>query len=128
MFYHGVNREYILQQYPVLSPRRSVSLKNPEQLLDRQHLMEQLGIEPIHLLESSEEYPRERCIEECLEFGDTVLEFTSLPNPIWQLSRHEIGTIVVDVRQASRVYVREFDEKLQKMFNSLQITVLKGKF
>ncbi|MGD8188746.1 hypothetical protein ACQCN2_01980 [Brevibacillus ginsengisoli] len=127
MFYHGINREYIHQQYPVLSPRRSVSQKNQEERLDRQHLIEKLGIEPIHLLESSQDYPKERCIEVCLEFGDTVLEFASLPDPMWQLSRHEVGTIVLDVRKATMVYVQLLDESLLTLFNSARISFIKGK-
>lgn len=127
MFYHGINREYIQQQYPVLSPRRSVSNKSKEQQSDRRHLIEKLGIEPIHLLEAGPQYPKEKCLEECLNFGNTVLEFTNLPDPMWQLSRHEIGTVILDVRKASTIYVQELDESLPLMFPSSQIIWLKGK-
>ncbi len=124
MFYHGVNREYIYQQYPVLSPRRSVSHKNKEQRMDRRHLMEKFGIEPIHLLESSDHYPVDRCIQECLEFGDTVLEFATLPDPLWQLSRHEVGVTVLDVRNASSVYVTLEDEHLREFLHAVPIRVI----
>lgn len=121
MFYHGINREYIYRQFPILSPRRSVSQKDKEQRLDRWHLIEKFGIEPIHLLESSEDYSKERCIQECLEFGDTVLEFSRMPDPIWQLSRHEVGTIVIDVREASTVYVDEQDARLHALLNPYRV-------
>lgn len=123
MFYHGINREYMYQQFPVLSPRRSVSQKNREQRLDRNHLIEKFGIEPIHLLESSNEYSSARCIRECLSFGDMVLEYTRLPDPLWQLSKHEVGTTVLDVREAEAVYVKTKDQALRQFLASYQINV-----
>ncbi|MGC5326536.1 hypothetical protein [Brevibacillus sp. SYSU BS000544] len=123
MFYHGINREYVYQQYPVLSPRRTVSHKNREQRSDRRHLIDQFGIEPIHLLQSSDDYPKATCIEECMEFGDLVLEFTALPDPVWQLSKHEVGVFVLDVRQAHTVYCASFDDILTSYFPSSLIQI-----
>jgi len=104
MFFHGINWEYVIREYPVLSPRRTVSQKKQEQLLDRIHLIQQFGIEPIHLLEAADGYPEERCIQECLAFGDTVFAFQTLPLPMWQLSRHEVGIEVLDLRTCCRIY------------------------
>lgn len=113
MFYHGINWEYVLQEYPILSPRRGVSRKRGDQLKDRQHLLERFGLEPIHLLEESDDFPVQRCVRECLAFGDTVFAFAELPQPMWQLSRHEVGVEVLDLRCCSRVYtLRREDEVL----------------
>ncbi len=116
MFYHGIDREYVYRHYPVLSPRRSVSAKDVRQLRDRLHLIQQFGIEPIHLLEERDDFPRERCVAECLAFGDTVFAFHTLPEPLWQLSPHEVGVPVLDLRQASEVYMSLFDARLRILF------------
>ncbi|GAA4704815.1 hypothetical protein [Brevibacillus fulvus] len=121
MFYHGINREYIYQAYPVLSPRKTAGNKNPEQLADRRHLLEQFGLEPIHLLEESPTYPRQRCIAECLAFGDTVIAFGELPLPIWQLSQHEIGVTILDLRQAVCIYTSQPDERLVRLFAGIPV-------
>lgn len=107
MFYHGIHWEYVKREYPLLSPRRTVSRKRTDQVLDRLHLVQQFGLEPIHLLESDADYPPERCIQECLSFGDTVFAFAQLPLPIWQLSSHEVGVEVLDLRTCSQIYTRE---------------------
>lgn len=116
MFYHGINREYVYKHYPILSPRKGVSSKSGSQLKDRQHLLELFGLEPIHLLEESSDYPKERCIAECLQFGDTVFAFATLPEPLWQLSRHEVGVTVLDLRRTRQIYTRCHDGELDKLF------------
>ncbi|MBO8172398.1 MAG: hypothetical protein H0Z33_10945 [Bacillaceae bacterium] len=99
MFFHGINWEYVIKQYPVLSPRASVWEKDAKQMADRKHLIEQFGFEPVHLLESCPpDYPASRCIRECLHYGDPVFAFQILPLPFWQLSRHERGVPALDLR------------------------------
>lgn len=105
MFYHGIKWEYVWRQYPILSPRRSVGEKKKEQRQDRLHLLQQFGVEPIHLLEAGDDYPADRCLRECSVFGDTVFEFDRLRLPVWQLSPHEIGVEVLDLRTCTRIYV-----------------------
>jgi len=116
MFFHGINWEYVKREYPLLSPRRTVSQKVPEQLLDRIHLIQQFGIEPIHLLEAEERYPEERCIQECYVFGDTVFAFERLPLPMWQLSSHEVGVEVLDLRTCSRIYTYRSVVEVEEWF------------
>lgn len=106
MFYHGIDWVYVRKEYPLLSPRRNVSRKHAEQLADRMHLLEQFGIEPVHLLEDGPDYPAERCIAECLAFGDTVFAFDNISHPYWQLSCHEIGVEVLDLRTCRRIFTR----------------------
>ncbi|MDA5110308.1 MULTISPECIES: hypothetical protein [Brevibacillus] len=109
MFFHGIKWEYVREAYPLLSPRRSVSRKRGDQLADRLHLLQQFGLEPVHLLEAGPDYPPERCVRECLSFGDTVFAFERLEGPLWQLSRHEVGVEVLDVRACVRIYTERTD-------------------
>lgn len=125
MFYHGINREYVYQDYPILSPRRRATGKKHEQLADRMHLLEQFGHEPVHLLEAGEAYPDERCIQECLRFGNTVFAFSCLPDPLLQLSRHEVGVPVLDLRACIIIYLRNEDVELRRLFPDKQIQLLK---
>lgn len=116
MFYHGINWEYVLQQYPVLSARRTVSDKGPEQRNDRKHLLERIGMEPVHLLEERESFGKETCIEECLRYGDTVFAFEKLPGPLWQLSPQEVAVPVLDLRLARIVYVTDERAEVSRLF------------
>lgn len=128
VFFHGIDFKYVIQQYPILSPRRTVSEKNKEQLADRRHLIQQLGFEPVHLLESSgPSYPRIRCIKECLAFGDTVFAFRHLPLPYWQLSLHEIGVPVLDLRKCAAIYTTNLSikEKLISYFPGKPAIIIK---
>ena len=119
MFYHGIKVEYVYKDYPILSSRRSVSSKDERQLLDRKHLLDQFGIEPIHLLESSADYSRERCLTECLAFGDVVFEFDTLEDPIWQLSAHEIGVPILPLSNANSIYVLDYDKRMKELFPNI---------
>lgn len=116
MFFHGINWEYVKREYPVLSPRRTVSQKKQDQWLDRIHLIQQFGIEPIHLLEADEEYSSLRCMEECYAFGDTVFAFEKLTPPMWQLSSHEIGVEILDLRTSKRIYTFRTGSKVEEWF------------
>lgn len=116
MFFHGIKWEYVIREYPVLSPRRTVRGKRKEQLLDRLHLLQMFGVEPIHLLEADAGYPPERCIKECLAFGDTVFAFERLCLPIWQLSSHEVGVEVLDVRSSVLIYTTNHEAKVERYF------------
>lgn len=116
MFFHGIHWEYVKREYPVLSPRRTVSKKKQEQWLDRIHLIQQFGIEPIHLLEADETYPAWRCIAECYAFGDTVFAFETLTSPLWQLSRHEVGVEVLDLRKSTCVYTFRTGAEVEDWF------------
>jgi len=125
MFYHGINREYVYRDYPILSPRRHVSAKSDKQLQDRFHLLEQFGLEPVHLLEASDAFPEERCLQACQAFGDTIFAFSRLPDPVWQLSRHEVGVPVLDLRQCVSIFVVEKDWRLCTLFPNKRICLLK---
>ncbi|MED4585223.1 hypothetical protein [Brevibacillus choshinensis] len=116
MFYHGIKWEYVCREYPLLSPRRTVKRKKQEQLLDRLHLMQQFGLEPIHLLEADETYPSSRCIQECLAFGDTVFAFERLSLPMWQLSSHEVGVEVLDLRTCVYIFTSDPEAKVEVLF------------
>nr|WP_245590539.1 hypothetical protein [Aneurinibacillus terranovensis] len=118
MFFHGIDYKYLTLHYPVLSPRQSRG-KNKEQLADRRHLIEKFGVEPVHLLEYIRgEYTLQDCLTSCFEFGDVVLAFRSLPLPFWQLSRHEIGVVVLDMRLARWIFTKKHAHiaKLKKLF------------
>lgn len=116
MFYHGIKWEYVWREYPLISPRRTVKSKKQEQLLDRLHLMQQFGLEPIHLLESDETYPPSCCIQECLAFGDTVFAFERLRLPMWQLSSHEVGVEVLDLRTCVYIFTSIHEAKVEVLF------------
>jgi hypothetical protein len=124
MFYHGIKREYVYQDYPILSPRRGISRKSLEQLSDRFHLLAQFGLEPVHLLEAGAAYPVERCVQECLAFGDTVFGFAHLPDPLWQLSRHEVGVPTLDLRQGTEIYLSEEDDEIRRLFPHIPVRIL----
>lgn len=125
MFYHGINRKYVCQDYPILSPRRRASKKKREELADREHLIAQFGLEPVHLLEASADYPEERCLEACLRFGDTVFVFSALPDPLWQLSRHEVGVPILDLRTCTRIFVEKNDPIIAELFPDKEICLIK---
>ncbi|MDR5002236.1 MULTISPECIES: hypothetical protein [Brevibacillus] len=116
MFYHGIKWEYVRKEYPLLSPRRIAGKNGKAQCMDRLHLLQQFGLEPVHLLEADESYPDERCIAECLAFGDTVFAFERLSLPMWQLSRHEVGVEVLDLRTCSAIYTKRHDAKVWELF------------
>ncbi|MFP3389313.1 hypothetical protein [Brevibacillus sp. SIMBA_040] len=116
MFYHGIKWEYVMKEYPLLSPRRTVSKHRRDQALDRKHLLQQFGLEPVHLLEADESYPHERCIMECFEFGDTVFAFERLELPVWQLSHHEVGVEVLDLRSCKTIYTIRYEAKVESFF------------
>lgn len=116
MFYHGIKWEYVMREFPLLSPRRRTGKRGKEQRMDRLHLLQQFGLEPVHLLEADESYPDERCIRECLAFGDTVFAFERLSLPMWQLSRHEVGVEVLDLRTCSAIYTKRHDAKVEDLF------------
>ena len=123
MFFHGIDYEYLLIQYPVLSPRLTVHRQNTIQKKDREHLLEQFGFEPVHFLESSSTYSVIECLHSCFSFGNVVFAFTSLPQPMIQLSNHEVGVPVVDTRQAKAIFVqnRQFIRKLKKHYKSIPV-------
>lgn len=116
MFYHGIMWEYVVREYPVLSPRKVVKKHGTKQLLDGIHLFQQFGLEPVHLLEDDEHYPAKRCIQECLAFGDTVFAFERVHMPMWQLSKHEIGVEVLDLRTCQAIYTIRHDTKVEDYF------------
>lgn len=105
MFFHGINFTYLKKQFPFLYPDANVTTKKPEQLKDREHLIQQFGLEPVHLLEASIHYPVHKCIRECQTFGEIVLAFKKLPDPFFQISCHEIGVPFLDIRDCSFVFL-----------------------
>lgn len=107
MYFHGIRFEYLSKQYPILSPRLTVHRKNKTQLNDRRHLLEQFGIEPVHLLQSGPDYTIVQCVQSCFEFGDTVFAFDQLPLPIWRLSHHEVGVRSLDLRDSVWIFTKD---------------------
>lgn len=107
MFFHGIDYMYLKKQYPFLNPDSNISSKKSKQLKDRQHLVERFGYEPVHLLESTEKYPVKTCIKECLSFGEIVLAFGQVTEPLLQLSEHEIGVSYLDVRSCRYIFSRK---------------------
>jgi len=118
MFFHGISYPHLLSQFPILSPRLTILKQNKLQKQDREHLIEQFGFEPVHMLESSKSYTEQQCINACLEFGNVVFGFKKLSAPLLQLSEHEIGVPVVDVRKADVIYVKDLKNisKVRKIF------------
>ncbi|UFJ39115.1 hypothetical protein LOK74_13630 [Brevibacillus humidisoli] len=121
MFYHGIDREYVYKHFPILSARRSVSAKRDEQLADRRHLLQQFGLEPVHLLEAADDYPPHRCVEECFAYGDTVFAFQTLEAPFWQLSVREVGVPILDLRRVDAIYTVQPDQRLASLFRGVPI-------
>lgn len=105
MVFHGIDLIFLKKQYPFLNPEANVSSKNQTQLQDRKHLVEKFGLEPVHLLESSKQYPVRKCVQECLTFGEIVFAFRKLEEPFFQLSKHEIGVQFLDVRKCNYIFV-----------------------
>ncbi|WP_232695678.1 hypothetical protein [Brevibacillus daliensis] len=124
MFYHGIPAKYIREHYPILSARKSAMEKTGDSLADRLHLLQQFGVEPVHLLEERGDYDQERCLIECRQFGDVVFAFSYLPLPVWQLSKHEVGVSILDLRKAVAIFTPiEHKEMLFDMFPNKNIFV-----
>ncbi|MEW9670793.1 hypothetical protein [Ammoniphilus sp. 3BR4] len=119
MFFHGIQMRFLAKQFPYLNPDGHVSSKHGDQLADRIHLIEKFGLEPVHLLESSPDYPVSKCLKECFSFGDVVLAFCKLTQPIIQLSKHELGVPFLDVRSCHYVFVR--DKAYIEFFKAVQL-------
>ena len=127
MFFHGIDLKYLLKQYPILYPDGNVSTKRKEQLNDRNHLIQKFGFEPIHLLESNDQYSMKKCLKECIHFGEVVFAFKKLDSPIWQISLHEIAVPVLDVRTCHCIFTRkrEVMEEIGKMFPDKPLFLVK---
>lgn len=127
MFFHGIDLKYVEMMFPILAPRRTVFGKTKEQQADRKHLIERFGLEPVHLLEVSNDYPVVRCLKECFVFGDTVFAFRHLPLPLWQLSRHEIGVPVLNLAFCEMIFTkyRKNKQKLKLLFPDKTIFVVR---
>ena len=106
MFCHGINYKHLLSQYPILSPRLTLMKQSKEQKLDRKHLIEQFGFEPVHFLETSTQYTFLHCLHACLEFGNVIFVYHQLPLPLLQLSPHEVGVPTIDTRKADYIFVK----------------------
>jgi len=104
MFFHGIDFKYLEKEYPFIYPDFSVTSKKPKQLEDRRHLLERFGFEPVHLLESSKTYSMKHCIKECLNFGNVILAYGKLKEPLLQLSEHEIGVTYLDTRRCRYIF------------------------
>ncbi|GGE18149.1 hypothetical protein GCM10011571_19960 [Marinithermofilum abyssi] len=100
VYFHGIPFVHLAKQFPVLNPGRPQKRKPPSKRKDARHLTERIGFEPVHLLKASPAYPARRCLDECFQYGDTVLVFQDLPFPRVQLSDHEWGVRHLDSRQA----------------------------
>ena len=107
MFCHGIDLKYLLVQYPILSPRLTIMRQNKIQHLDRKHLIEQFGFEPVHFLETSSSFTLNQCIQSCLEFGEVIFVFQQLPLPMLQLSPHEVGIPTIDTRTADYIFLKD---------------------
>ncbi|WPS89032.1 hypothetical protein SMD22_08765 [Brevibacillus halotolerans] len=124
MFYHGIHDKYVIEHYPILSPRRTAPYKHGKDLADRMHLIEQFGLEPIHLLEESREYSQDICLRECCRFGNMVFSFQSLPTPAWQLSKHEIGVPILDLRKTVAIYATQEHESIKNLFPAIPYVIM----
>lgn len=109
LFFHGIPLVHLVKQAPVLSPANKQTRQSPSQRKDARQLMELLGFEPVHLLRSSAGYSCSHCIQECLQYGDTIWAFQDVSYPRVQLSDHEWGVHAVDIRQASWVLTVRVD-------------------
>ncbi|MDN4592644.1 hypothetical protein [Polycladomyces subterraneus] len=99
MFFHGIPFVHLVKQFPVLQASNG-SRKSPDKRQDARRLIERIGFEPVHLLRSSPEYSIRRCLRECLQYGDTVFAFSTLPFPRVQLSPHEWGVRCLQLHAA----------------------------
>jgi len=129
MFFHGIDYQYLLLQYPVLSPRLTISRQNREQQQDRKHLILQFGFEPVHFLESSPSYRIKECLQSCFSFGNIVFAFSTLSQPILQLSSHEVGVPVVDTRKAQFIFLQDYNlgHKVKRLYPRIPIIFTNGK-
>ncbi|OEF99984.1 hypothetical protein BHF71_06840 [Vulcanibacillus modesticaldus] len=118
MFFHGINYQHMLFQYPILSPRLTIKRQKMEQKKDRIHLVERFGFEPVHFLESSDTYSIQNCLESCFSFGNVVVVFKELPLPMLQLSKNEVGVPAIDLRLADYFVVETLKlmSDLRKIF------------
>ncbi len=107
MFFHGINYDYLLSQYPLLSPGLVASKLNQKQKEDREHLIEQYGFEPVHLLKSSTLFNIRDCIRTCFKYGNLILMYDTLEMPSLQLSENEYGVKTIDVRQAKLILINQ---------------------
>jgi hypothetical protein len=126
LFFHGIDFEHFIHQFPYLYPNAQFSNKSRVQLQDRKHLLHRFGLEPVHLLESSREYPIRKCLQECFAFGNLVLGLKSIPQPYWQISRHELGVTFLDVRLAAFYFIRqrEHREQLEYLLPNKRVRIL----
>ncbi len=127
MFIHGIPFIYLIQQYPLLDPARQKGQKSDSQRTDAQKLIQLIGFEPVHLLRSSPDYSLQTCVQECLQYGDTVFAFSDLPYPRVQLSPHEWGVKSLSLLNASWVLTTHSSARqwLRKHFPSLPIFFVK---
>ncbi|MGD9677444.1 MAG: hypothetical protein AB7V16_03620 [Vulcanibacillus sp.] len=123
MFFHGIKYEYLLFQYPVLSPELILSRENKEQLKDRKHLIERFGFEPVHLLQASGSFPVRKCLETCFKYGNIVFMFNNLSTSYLQLSENEIGVREIDVRRAKLIFINQPNliDNVKKLFTDKKI-------
>lgn len=123
MFFHGIDYEYMLYQYPILSPRLSIMRQNKNQRLDRKHLLKKFGFEPVHFLESSKEFTIEQCLSSCFSFGNVVFAYDELGLPILQLSVNEVGVPVANLKKATLIFVQDkkLIKPLIKLFPSIPV-------
>jgi hypothetical protein len=134
MFFHGIPLTYLYIQYPVLSSRQSTGHRTKEQSEDRKHLIERFGLEPVHLLEyRRHDYGLQDCLKACFGFGDVVFAFRSVPLPMWQISRHEIGVPALSLHRVRWIFVlrSDYQKELQALFPTVPIFILRkgnGKF
>lgn len=126
MFFHGIKYEYLLYQYPVLSPRLIALRENQKQIEDRKHLIERFGFEPVHLLESSKFFPVRECLKTCFNYGNIVFMFNYLKTPVLQLSENEVGVPVIDVRKARILFIDQPNliDKTKRIFKDKPIYLI----
>ncbi|MFT9486932.1 MAG: hypothetical protein ACH0QD_06140 [Tepidibacillus sp.] len=127
MYFHGIDYEYLLYQYPVLSPRLTILRQNKTQQQDRQHLLERFGFEPVHFLESSASYSIQEAIQACSAFGNVIFVYHVLPFPMLQLSEHEVGVPTIDTREANWIFVNHYQliDKIRPLYPNLPILFCK---
>lgn len=123
MFFHGIPAQYVPDDL-YLSPRRTILNKGREQLQDRRGLIRRFGFEPVHLFESSPDFPVSDCVRNCLRYGNVIFLFRSLPLPFWQISHHEIGVQSLDLKEAKAVLLSPQVDKNMDWLKQLSCPVL----
>lgn len=126
LFFHGINYEYLEEQYPYLNPRIARKKQDFSQRQDSEKLIKQFGFEPVHFISSNEDYSISECLKICFKFGNVVLIYNYLPRLKIYLSKNEVGVPVIDVRNVNKlvIYEKKLIPKLRKFIKNTPIHLI----